>query len=89
MAKIYKMAVIGKDVSKSDSAKMHTFDMEGLGSRCTFELLSVAKEDFDACAKKLLSEYDAFCVTIPYKLDIIRILTGWRGTQKPSAPSTS
>ena len=27
---MYKMAVIGKDVSKSDSAKMHTFDFEGL-----------------------------------------------------------
>ena len=30
-----KLAVIGKDVSKSDSAKMHTFDMRGLGSDCS------------------------------------------------------
>lgn len=71
---MYKLAVIGKDVSKSDSAKMHTFDFKGLGSECTFDLLSVAKEDFDACAKKLIAEYDAFCVTIPYKLDIIPYL---------------
>ena len=82
MKKIYRMAVIGKDVSKSDSARMHTFDMEGLGSGCTFDLLSVAKEDFDAYAKKLLAEYDAFCVTIPYKLDIIPYLNGMEGDAK-------
>ena len=74
MSKVYKMCVIGKDVSKSDSAKMHTFDFRGLGSKCTFDLLSVAKEEFDAYAKKLIGEYDAFCVTIPYKLDIIPYL---------------
>ena len=71
---MYKLAVIGKDVSKSDSAKMHTFDFKGLGSECTFDLLSVAKENFDEYAKKLIAEYDAFCVTIPYKLDIIPYL---------------
>ena len=74
MSKVYKLAVIGKDVSKSDSAKMHTFDFRGLGSECTFDLLSVAKENFDEYAKKLIAEYDAFCVTIPYKLDIIPYL---------------
>ena len=74
MNKVYKLAVIGKDVSKSDSAKMHTFDFRGLGSECTFDLLSVAKENFDEYAKKLIAEYDAFCVTIPYKLDIIPYL---------------
>ena len=74
MNKVYKLAVVGKDVSKSDSAKMHTFDFRGLGSECTFDLLSVAKENFDEYAKKLIAEYDAFCVTIPYKLDIIPYL---------------
>ena len=68
---MYKLAVIGKDVSKSDSAKMHTYIMQGLGSSCTFELLSVAGEEFGAYAEKLISEYDGFCVTIPYKLEII------------------
>lgn len=82
MDKVYKMAVIGKDVSKSDSAKMHTFDMRGLGSECTFELLSVAKENFDEYAKKLISGYDAFCVTIPYKLDIIPYLDCIEGDAK-------
>lgn len=82
MSKIYKMAVIGKDVSKSDSAKMHTFDFRGLGSECTFELLSVAKENFDEYARRLIAEYDAFCVTIPYKLDIIPYLDRIEGDAK-------
>ena len=51
-----KLAVIGKDVSKSDSAKMHTFDMRGLGSDCSYELISCPAENFDAQAKKLLAE---------------------------------
>ncbi len=71
---MYKMAVIGKDVSKSDSAKMHTFDFEGLGSACTYQLLSVPQEEFDEKVKELLASYDAFNVTIPYKLDIIPYL---------------
>ncbi len=71
---MYRLAVIGKDVSKSDSRKMHTFDFKGLGSECTYDLLSTAKEDFDATVKKLIAEYDAFNVTIPYKLDVIPYL---------------
>ena len=74
-----KMAVIGKDVSKSDSGKMHTFDMQKLGSACEYELLSVDKERFDGAVKKLIAEYDAFNVTIPYKLDVIPYLTRIEG----------
>ena len=76
---MYKMAVIGKDVSKSDSAKMHTFDFRGLGGACEYELISVAKEDFDATVRRLLDGYDAFNVTIPYKLDVIPYLDRLEG----------
>ena len=69
-----KMATIGKDVSKSDSAKMHTFDMKKLGSECSYDLISIPKEELDATVKKLIAEYDAFNVTIPYKLDVIPYL---------------
>lgn len=69
-----KLAVIGKDVSKSDSGRMHTFILRGLGEDCTYEHISSTTEAFDENAKKLLSEYDAFNVTIPYKLDIIPYL---------------
>lgn len=78
-----KLAVIGKDVSKSDSAKMHTFDLRGLGSDCSYELISCPeRDDFDGYAKKLLADYDAFNVTIPYKLDIIPYLKGLKGDAK-------
>lgn len=76
---MYKMAVIGKDVSKSDSVKMHTFDFRGLGSACEYELISVAKEDLDATVRRLLDGYDAFNVTIPYKLDVIPYLDRLEG----------
>ena len=76
---MYKMAVIGKDVSKSDSAKMHTFDFRGLGSACEYELISVAQEDLDATVRRLLDGYDAFNVTIPYKLDVIPYLDRLEG----------
>ena len=69
-----KLALIGKDVSKSDSAKMHTFNMKKLGNRCTYELLSITGEQLDTTVKKLIAEYDAFNVTIPYKLDVIPYL---------------
>ena len=47
-ADMLKLALIGKDVSKSDSAKMHTFDLKEMGSGCTYELISLAKEDFSS-----------------------------------------
>ena len=74
-----KLALIGKDVSKSDSAKMHRFTLQGMGLDCTYDLLSVPKEGFDGAARRLLAEYDAFNVTIPYKLDIIPYLSRTEG----------
>ena len=74
-----KLALIGKDVSKSDSAKMHRFTLQGMGPGCTYDLLSVPKEEFDGAARRLLAEYDAFNVTIPYKLDIIPYLSRTEG----------
>ena len=79
-----KLAVIGKDVSKSDSGRMHTFILRGLGRDCSYELMSSSAEDFDTNAKKLLAEYDAFNVTIPYKLDIIPYLDRIEGDEAPA-----
>ncbi len=74
-----KLALIGKDVSKSDSAKMHGFIQRGLGSGCSYELVSCPPEGFDAAVKRLLAEFDGFNVTIPYKLTVIPYLRGLRG----------
>lgn len=77
-----KLAVIGKDVSKSDSAKMHTFILRALGADCSYELISCPAERFDGEAERLLADYDAFNVTIPYKLAVIPHLKGIEGDAK-------
>lgn len=77
-----KLAVIGKDVSKSDSAKMHTFILRALGADCSYELISCPAERFDGEAERLLAGYDAFNVTIPYKLAVIPHLKGIEGDAK-------
>lgn len=77
-----KLAVVGKDVSKSESGKMHAFILRGMGSDCEYEHISVAAEKFDALAEKLLAEKDAFNVTIPYKLSVIPHLNSLEGDAK-------
>ena len=36
-----KLAVIGKDVSKSDSPKMHTFIADKMGNKITYDAISI------------------------------------------------
>lgn len=69
-----KMAVIGKDVSKSLSPKMHTFIMKNLGVDITYDAVSIPESDFERVAPALFERYDAFSVTIPYKLSILPYL---------------
>ncbi|MDE7084230.1 MAG: shikimate dehydrogenase, partial [Clostridia bacterium] len=53
-----KLAVIGKDVSKSTSPQMHKFIASELGFEITYEKISVPEERFDEEIKTLLKEYD-------------------------------
>lgn len=73
------MAVVGKDVSKSLSPKMHTFIMKNLGVSCSYDTVSVAEADFEKTAPTLFEKYDAFSVTIPYKLAIQSYLKEIKG----------
>ena len=73
------MAVVGKDVSKSLSPKMHTFIMKNLGVSCSYDTVSVAEADFEKTAPTLIEKYDAFSVTIPYKLAIQSYLKEIKG----------
>ncbi len=66
-----KLAVIGKDVSKSDSPAMHSFIADKLGYGIEYKKISIAEDAFDKEAEKLFSELDGFNVTIPFKLRII------------------
>lgn len=69
-----KMAVIGKDVSKSLSPKMHTFIMNHLGVDCSYDAISIPEKDFEKTIPSVFEKYDAFNVTIPYKLSVIPYL---------------
>ena len=69
-----KMAVVGKDVSKSLSPKMHKFILGKLGYSCTYDKVSLDMEEFDTKFPLLLKEYDTLNVTIPYKKAVMPYL---------------
>lgn len=66
-----KLALIGKDVSKSQSAIMHKFILQSFGRDCDFSYISTPSENFSNEVAKLFENYDGFSVTIPYKQEII------------------
>ena len=66
-----KLALVGKDVSKSISPKVHAFISSRMGNAISFDNLCVPEEQFENRIKEILMEYDGFNVTIPYKLSII------------------
>lgn len=69
--KILRLGLVGKDVSKSDSPRIHAFLLNHFGYGCEYELFSVAKDDFDSAMTRLLGDFDGFNVTIPYKRDVM------------------
>ena len=66
-----KLAVIGKDVSKSTSPEIHSFIAERLGYAVDYQKLSVSEDDFENRIEDFFEEFDGFNVTIPYKLSVI------------------
>lgn len=69
--KSLKLAVVGKDVSKSQSPQIQSFLAEKLGYNVDYKKISVAESGFESFSEKLFKELDGFNVTIPYKLKII------------------
>lgn len=72
--KIVRLGLIGKDVSKSMSERIHTFILREWGYACEYERISVDKEGFDGALRRLLGDFDGFNVTIPYKRDVMAYL---------------
>ena len=72
--KIIRLGLVGKDVSKSTSGRIHTFILNEWGLQCAYESFSVGKADFDSVMRRLLGDFDALNVTIPYKRDVISYL---------------
>lgn len=72
--KTLKLAVIGKDVSKSASPQIHSFIAGAMGNSISYEKISVPETQFDDSIINLLREYDGLNVTIPYKLSVMNYL---------------
>ncbi len=74
-----KLAVIGKDVSKSLSPAMHTFILKKMGRECTYDKISLSEEELQARAEELFGAYDGLNVTIPHKRNILPFLKKCEG----------
>ena len=74
-----RLALVGKEVSKSDSERIHRFILERLGYGLEYEKVSVSPSEFDYAVRRLLGDFDGFNVTIPYKRDIMEYLDGIEG----------
>ena len=66
-----KLAVIGKDVTKSLSPEIHKFIAKHTGNQLEYDRISITETEFEDAVGGLFEEYDGFNVTIPYKLGII------------------
>lgn len=66
-----RLGLVGKDVSKSISGKIHTFILSKLGVECEYVSFSVPLQDFDSTMRTLMGDFDGFNVTIPYKRDVM------------------
>ena len=71
-----RLGLIGKDVSKSDSERIHCFLLKEWGVECEYERISATMEEFDSCIRRFLGDFDGFNITIPYKRDIMEYLDG-------------
>ena len=69
-----RLGLIGKDVSKSQSERIHRFILNEFGVDCEYEKFSVTPEELDNVMRGLLGDFDGFNVTIPFKRDVMEYL---------------
>ena len=81
-AKRKKLALLGADVSDSESPQIHTFILSQLGFSCDYECVSAGADGVGEAVKRLLAEKDGFNVTVPYKKTVIPYLSGLSDTAK-------
>ena len=65
-----KLALLGKDISYTLSPDVHCAIARTLGKEMTFDTVNISSETLAITVDRLLSEYDGFFVTKPYKLDV-------------------
>ncbi len=74
--KTLRLGLVGKDVSKSNSERIHKFILSEMGVACEYESFSVSPAEFDFAMRRLLGDFDGFNITIPYKKDVFEYLDG-------------
>jgi len=74
-----RLAVIGKDVSKSLSPEMHRFILDRMGYACEYEKISLSEEELEKNGEELFSRFDGFNATIPHKQNILPFLKKLEG----------
>lgn len=74
-----RLAVIGKDVSRSQSPALHRFLLGEFGAACTYDRISIPPVELGSSVERLFEEYDGFNVTIPFKEAILPYLQELRG----------
>lgn len=74
-----RLGLIGKDVSKSPSGRIHKFILGQMGVACDYENFSITYAELDSVLRQLIGDFDAFNVTIPYKRDVFEYLDGIQG----------
>ena len=72
--KVCRLGLIGKDVSKSQSERIHKFILAQKGVTCEYERFSASASEFDLAMRRLMGDFDGFNVTIPYKRDVMEYL---------------
>lgn len=71
-----RLALLGENVSDSESPAIHTFILSAWGYACAYECVSVPGGEIAGPVRRLLSEKDGFNVTVPYKKSVISYLNG-------------
>ena len=74
-----RLGLVGKDVSKSESERIHRFILSQLNVVCEYENFSIPDDQFDNTIRHLLGDFDGFNITIPYKRDVMEYLDGVEG----------
>ena len=74
-----RLGLIGKDVSKSSSGRIHKFILGQFGTACEYEKISCSPAGLDSVMRRLIGDFDGFNVTIPYKRDVFEYLDGIQG----------
>ena len=72
--RVIRLALIGENVQRSFSPKIHKFIFDKFGIDCEYELVSVEERNFHDAVTRLTGDFDGFNVTIPYKRDIMEYL---------------